>query len=409
MIKFVRKNYVPLLVTLVVCMGTPIWPFWSISEYIWTLGSLLLIYTFYTQGRFRTGFSGGLLIGILALIVFAVFIPFLKGGLHISYILYVALFLVAFKLKPDESARAVNYITTRLAIIVGISLPLWFIQSYIYPILPVYNELDIGVMKSGVTGQTVMSNYIFFVQHSDFIDSAFRFYSMFDEPGVLGTLGAFVLFANKFDFKDKRNIVILVGCIFTFSFAFYVLAVMGYGYTLVISKNKSKIKIMLLAIIVLIPTFFFVRGLEAFDMLITYRFNSGLTTSLDNRSKDALSNAWENNKWKTMYFWLGDRVEAERYNDNGSYKAFILHNGFLTLLSLILLYYNIVPRRRRNRDIFYFFIIFWLSFLQRPQVMSSLNILLYSSIAGCLYYDNKRDSEIRNQTKKKLYQCDYKT
>ncbi len=59
-----------------------------------------------------------------------------------------------------------------------------------------------------------MNNYLLFVTMAT--ANTFRFYSMFDEPGVLGTLSAFVLFANKYDFKRKSNLIILIGAFFHF-------------------------------------------------------------------------------------------------------------------------------------------------------------------------------------------------
>lgn len=76
-------------------------------------------------------------------------------------------------------------------------------------------------------GYGVCQNYIFYVR-SSFESYETRFNGPFLEPGHVGMIAAFLLFVNKFDFKRKGMLPILIAIIFTLSLAGYVLAFISF-------------------------------------------------------------------------------------------------------------------------------------------------------------------------------------
>ena len=93
-------------------------------------------------------------------------------------------------------------------------------------------------------------NYGLFLQGEG--SNSFRFYSMFDEPGVVGTLGTFLLFANRYDFRKWYNIVMILSCLLTFSLAGYILTFIGLIYFMVTHRKSFKMAFPLIAITIVL-------------------------------------------------------------------------------------------------------------------------------------------------------------
>lgn len=65
-----------------------------------------------------------------------------------------------------------------------------------------------------------------------------RFYGPFNEPGVVGTLGAVLLCTQKFNFKDWRTLIILLAGVLSMSLFFFAL-VIGYGVVYLVFLRKN--------------------------------------------------------------------------------------------------------------------------------------------------------------------------
>ena len=82
-------------------------------------------------------------------------------------------------------------------------------------------------------------NYFFYLVNSYLGEDAIRFQSVFLEPGYLGTLVAFLLFLNNYEFKKVHNIFLILGLVFSFSLAGYL--VFATGYLLRLREIKKSI------------------------------------------------------------------------------------------------------------------------------------------------------------------------
>lgn len=65
--------------------------------------------------------------------------------------------------------------------------------------------------------------YAFFVMPSKTFDILPRFFGMYDEPGVVGTIAGAILMTRQFNFKKWINIPIFIAGILSFSLFFYVI------------------------------------------------------------------------------------------------------------------------------------------------------------------------------------------
>ena len=227
-------NIVSILLTIIVLLQNGIWLFWYTGAIFSFLFITILFLFFIYKQRFKVTYSK---VGYIVLSFFVfIIIPFINGGsISGSSVLYLLLIILLYNSFEEEKTKVLDYLTNILSVIILISLPLWIIHTYVVP-FPLYNQLDLSAFKGN--DFTVMNNYIFFVTPEQGL-SRYRFYSVFDEPGVLGTLSSFVLFGNRYNFRSKKNIIIFVGALMTFSFAFILLTLLGVFWQT--RKSFSKI------------------------------------------------------------------------------------------------------------------------------------------------------------------------
>lgn len=208
----------------------------------------------------------------------------------------------------------------------------------------------------------------------------FRFYSIFDEPGYLGTITAFYLIYQDFDFKKPRNIVLFIGGIFTLSLAFYILAI---PYIILkLFKNKKIIIILTIAI----GLFIVFNHLKATDSILVSRqeFTSDdFSSSRGNldiirsniefiQSQDFFPFLFGNGTDSHLFAHQSNANEGEGVVNSTIFRLFY-QIGVLGVLYLIV--FVVLNVKKDSRGI-YFAVAFIVSLIQRPQVFEPLFVLL---------------------------------
>ncbi|MBO6185067.1 MAG: hypothetical protein J6O88_10350 [Chryseobacterium sp.] len=361
------SKYIPLLLTLIVFFQNPIWIFWNVGMYGIAICSILLFLILNKRiERQRHSYKTKIFPITFYISFFIFFMSLYEIRLSSVFFLFILICLPI--ISNEEKNKTLNLITTVLCVIVSVSLVPWFINTFLYKLSWGY-EMYYADWK-GDDGKTVLTNYYLFVQAKhDFI---IRFYSLFDEPGVLGTLGAFVLIANRFNFRDKRNIVILIGCIFTFSLAFYVLVSIG-----LILLSKISFKNIFFGGLFVLPVLYFLLGNETFNTSIIDRANNYDDSSIESRTSGAL-NQFFDEYVTTIDFILGKGLKFFSENKAMSgqgYKFFLIEYGLLGFVILLLIYISFI--KNYNRQSFWVLFIFLISFLQRPSLFTPWCLIIF--------------------------------
>lgn|SRR5690554_1291836 len=236
------------------------------------------------------------------------------------------------------------------------------------------------------------NNYLFSVKSPMY---GVRFGALFLEPGHLGMISAYLLFAMKFNLKDVRVLVIFIFSLFTFSLAAYVLIIIGYVINLFAHK-RLKFRIVLLGLF-----------LFGFLYLIAVNYNDGenlLNESLFERLKPSEDKLIAGNNRtfghfdgfyelvmenKNLILW-GIGVDnynfiIEHYNFGGAgIKIYILRQGLVSVLLVfggyLIMGLSLSKNRRYSLG---FVLLLALSFWQRAYPFwASWLILFISGIAS---------------------------
>lgn len=188
----------------------------------------------------------------------------------------------------------------------------------------------------------------------------YRFNGFFLEPGHTGTITSLFLFANRFDFKKKTNIVYLIIIIITFSAATYVLTILGY-FLYKFSNRPSKIVLPLILVILGVAV---ISSYNGGDNIINEYIIGKIT-----REQGAVEGRFSN---QTQLIW--DKVLANgdlffglgtiQLVGSAGYKVFLIMNGLLGAFLTIMAYWFILRSNYSKLGLCMFAVLI-ISFLQR--------------------------------------------
>lgn len=365
-----KNTIIPTLLTVVFlsCHGPwPIWGYFSGIKVALLCLSLILFYKLKIIGNIFLPSNSRTIIALFLYVLYFIIVFFILWGDFQGFNIVIILGVITMLcLSGDEKEKALSILTKTLAIILLVSLPAWLFHKYVTP-LPLFGIINIGAFKG--TSECLMYNYFCFVSY---YNTNFRFYSVFDEPGALGTLAAFILYVNKYDFKKWFNIAILVCCIPTYSLAFYVLTLFGMAIQFA-KSGKVYFKGLIFVLSFSVLVFYSLQDNEVFQDTVVYR-----VMNLDESNDDRLGGNTERNFKEmlnspiTALVGYGDNPYKEA-NASRSYQNWLLEYGFLGLIVGILLYMSFI--KKKNRDTLGLLLLLLVSFIQRPN-----NLLDYSFI-----------------------------
>lgn len=348
------------------------WFLWgyNISGYFWMICALFLFFLF----RNKMNRSKNIGASLAFFLYFVVLQIIMFAELHISSIIISILFVIGYHITPKQGQNTLILLTHYVAITIIISLPAWLIHQFVYP-LPLLGQIDIGAMKVGVPGAVIMENYGYFVMpvHSM---AVYRFYGPFDEPGVLGTISAFILWANRYNFKKIENTIIFIGAVCTFSMAFYILSMIG----LILQSGFSFKKVVVVPVFIVGISFAIVnifQGNEGFQASVIERFTNYGDHGTDSRNTEIVNAFWDKYIFSLdSLFGMGSSYMASKFGGGGaSYKNFIIEYGILGFVIIIISYLSMNPKKSKFE--YCTLLMFLFSFLQRPLLLSGYEVVMY--------------------------------
>jgi hypothetical protein len=368
-----NSYFVSVLIAVIIFMQNSPWILWDYYYYVLVLSVLVLNVMLVKRFLIIKKAMVNYIPFFFILIVFFVLIP-LFYEFRISSFITILVFINLFFITDSEKINAADIFTKVLSIIVLVSLAMWLFHNNVSQ-LPSIGQLGYSEVK-GDGGSTILNNYIFFIE----VQSADinRFYSVFDEPGVLGTLSAFLLCINKYDFRKGHNIILLLGGIFTFSLAFFIMTLLGY-FLYNLKNIYQLIKSILVLLILFVVGYFFLRDDPTFQVLIIGRLFDLDGSGVSSRTSDAL-NIFYDKFVGSFDFIFG--MGTDFFTKNPSllsgqgYKIFLIEYGLFGLLLVFIIYLSQIKKLSKANLVL--LLLFFISFLQRPFLFTPYQIALFS-------------------------------
>ena len=231
-------------------------------------------------------------------------------------------------------------------------------------------------------------------------NNMYRFQSVAEEPGGVGTLCSFLLFATCGCKKYRFHyIVFWVAGLLSFSLAFYIMAFIHVVSFYISNRNFWPI-IIIITIISLVLYFF----QDGFEMAVLDRISGKSLDEIDNRTaanfQRAYDKAWDDG---TIWFGYGTNTSAIETDGGtaGARKMIFQYGVFRTIaivIAYIYCYLKTIPKMNRKSKLmaFSFLLVFWISFYQRHYILSFVYILPYFVMPYFISYKEKINSHIEN-------------
>ncbi len=288
--------------------------------------------------------------------------------------------IVLLCIREEYYTDILKRITMYFAILLAPSLMIHILLMYI-PIPPWGGIIDLGEFYSKAL------NYYIYVKST--IHYSDRFTAVFNEPGHLGMILAYLLYANKYDLKRKSVLVCFLSLLFTLSLAAYVLLFIGIFVYLIIHKRKA-IKKFIGVVILLFVSYMIVINHNGGDNIINEKIVHRLEIDRErgiagnNRVSQDTDEYFANVSFVDIFLGKHDIVYLERKGVQGAgYKIYLLRYGLITLFFVFLLYLCIARYEINNRLYSYgFLFIIAISFWQRSYPLMTAQLAIY--IIACM-------------------------
>lgn len=205
-----------------------------------------------------------------------------------------------------------------------------------------------------------------------------RFHGLFDEPGVIGTIGGLILCVERFNLKKWSNLIILFAGLISFSFYFYILFAFVIVYS---SSGKYRLYALLFIVIFYLATY----TNSTLYGLIWYGFNINPETNTlvgMNRGEDQIKEILESNLFSKNFFFGFGYKAAEKYMDGASIYLTIFRDGFLfVFLNLLGYIVSAYIKLKNKKGKFIIFVLILLgTYYQRPALFDFVNIFLFTTM-----------------------------
>ena len=348
------------------------------AKYIYAIAGLFLWYA-YKKERVKLLMSiaklGPCIVAYLGYMIYEIGWrgEFLSSAPYTNFFIFLFPLIMVICIKPDDKKIILNNITAWFGVLMKIALVFYLISLFIQ--LP-----NLGIIEFSKIHRSTYSpcyNYFFLTIPTENLfeaDHSFlRFQGPFIESGHLGMMCAFLLFANKFDFSNNSNIIILVTLLFTLSLAGYMLAVIGY--TLVL-YNNNKIKTGTIIVSLLIILLFYLFGIyyNGGDNFINESILSRLQYDEDKGFSGnhrtgvyvltMFSNMFDN--LKTALFGY-DALTLKMMEDEfgTGFVWFSVHHGIIGVIAVLWFYFMVVNRAYDKQYAWLFLLFVFAVFFQR--------------------------------------------
>ncbi len=262
-----------------------------------------------------------------------------------------------------------------ISLIPGIIVHIFYIMGIDldYSILMPINlqKIDVGVFYKKIFGSVTL-----------WPRKPIRMCGMFDEPGFLGTFAAFFLISDNYDLKKVKNIIILIGGIFSFSLAFLIMSIMF------LILKRPLMNLLLISMVILISSFILPR-----ESIIKESFNDRVKIVDgeivgDNRTRDIFEKGFKSflhSNTSTVLFGKGRNAHLILSKRISTWKQVIYNQGLIGFTLMISFFLINTRKVWYKKEVIAFIIIFLFSIYQRPRILGiSYIILFFGGISNLL-------------------------
>ena len=246
-------------------------------------------------------------------------------------------------------------------------------MEYVFYLQGMYIPIGLAHRDSRDAYDLIQGLFNFF---SLYMEGVTRFQSLAEEPGLIGTLCALLLFVVDRRKHRKAFWIFIVAGVLTFSLAFYVLFAL---YLISLMRSRKGIVLGLLCILTLVVT---LKILEETDTVQHFMGRIEMGKDADNRTSDRFDKHF-NEMINSSDVWFGKGCQSLKYlqlydGGNAGGRVLFYQIGVVGMALLFFIYTYLLLRKKGINIISVFFIVaFWASFYQRETISVPYNIIVF--------------------------------
>ncbi|TSD66999.1 hypothetical protein FFF34_006260 [Inquilinus sp. KBS0705] len=296
--------------------------------------------------------------------------------------------ILLIQLHDSIKVDLLKFITTTVAVILFFSILIWIL------LLSGIDLPSLGRVSNPAWDAYVYDNYFFCLRNILLYPN--RFCAIFLEPGHLGMVGAFLLYANNFQIRRLPVLIILIAIFFTLSLAAYILTIFSFTLYVLIYSRQVLIYLVIWLILLISGYYFFTTyqgGANVINKKIISRLEyneSKGDIEGNNRVQKSFDNYYSSLINKDD-IWFG--IGAKRYNElkfgqggNAGYKVYLVQNGIAGTAIVFLFYLSLVLYNRSKLGLA-LLVIYILAFIQRAYPLWSCELIIFITVLPPKLYD----------------------
>lgn len=326
---------------------------------------------------------------ILYIIIFDYFI-LNNASIEWSLVMSLSICMLIF-LPIDNITKIFSIFKTIFIISIIPGMILWLLHLFGVNI----NIFSIGIISSELINPHKIeegTNYVIF-PGSILLDymldyPLLRLQGIYDEPGYLGTVCALILIAEKMNLNNFSNKIIFFAAMMTLSLASYIIILVYIFLNL-----KKYLSIILIFIGIIYFGYYSlpkeIQTVIDYKIIDRFALDENYNLKGDNRISDSSNyTKWIDSETKNILFGI------ENYKSDGSssWKNILIISGIIGMLSTIITYIIIVIKSKPtfNYHHIVFIFLFCLSFIQRPNIINLIYILIFIHAMNYLSFNSKK-------------------
>lgn len=335
---------------------------------------LPLVIVFFNIERWEwKDIKNGIWFSVIWVIIWCISILF-NGDIPVTSTVLFAIFGSAFLTVNNKIRELSFYYFTKvfsIFLLLGIIEFLFYLKGYFIPL---------GITERSITNGKYTLVQGFFNFFSLYSKDMIRFQSMAEEPGLIGTLCALMVFVIDRKVFRKEFYVFIVSGFLTFSMAFFILISLYFMTQL---RNIRTLIYIILIFGALCGVYDTYKHTHIVKHYITRRFEKG--RSGDNRVTREFDNYFRQKFMCSKNVFVGEGVKVmyrkrsifNRTGGNAGGKVMFLQIGLFGICLLMWFYTKAILNNKGYNDMSLFFIlVFWISFYQREYIIYPYMIML---------------------------------
>ena len=325
-ISFERYDIFNIIVAFLLFSIVPAFYVW---HSVWYSIFIVLVSGLFLINIAKKGFEKNTVVpALLFLVLYGVYI--LRTGLNIFGAIEVLCLMPFFIVRRESLLEIYNAFLRCYALIMALGIPFYIIAVWFGVTLP-----NVEIEPFNDAKMLRYFSYPFFVtQEGLFTPLAPRFFGVFDEPGVVGTISAILLVSEKFNLRKWENIIILVSGVLSASLFFFLVCGM---FVLLESPMKAKIAVV---VVILIAVLLLYDNEVLYEVIFRrFNFDDGGLEGMNREHGDFAAFYDKFRHSSDYWFGLGFGAGAKLNEGGSSYKQLVVDYGIVFFVVYISCYY----------------------------------------------------------------------